>query len=99
MTRQEIKQAAVSVVEEMRAAYVPHDTGNMANNALNYREEGDAFVVYMDQGIAPYYPYTEFPWTSPRWGGKKNPNEGWVERFQQEFARRLAEKLGGKIER
>ena len=103
MTRQEIVQAAASTVEEMRAAYVPHLTGNMANNALKYREEGDEFIVYIDglgkDSIAPYYPYTEFPWTDPRWHGKKNPNEGWVERFQEEFARRLAAKLGGKIKR
>lgn len=99
MTRQEIVRAAASTVEEMRAAYVPHLTGNMANNALNYREEADAVLVYVDDSIAPYFPYTEYPWLSPRWHGKKNPNEGWVERFQEEFARRFAAKLGGKIKR
>lgn len=110
MTRQEIIQAAVSVVEEMRMPWVPNPNtryrkkppkskGNMATNGLGYREENDAFIVYIDLAKAPYFPFTEYPWTSPRKGGKKNPNEGWVERFQEEFARRFADKLGGKIER
>lgn len=104
MTRQEIINACIAVVDEMRADWVPNpntryktSTGNMAFNALQYKEEGNAFIVYIDDAIAPYFPYTEYPWTSPRWGGKKNPNEGWVERFQEEFARRLAQRLGGKI--
>lgn len=104
MTRQEIIKACIAVVEEMRADWVPNpktryktSTGNMAFNALKYREEGNAFIVYIDDAIAPYFPYTEYPWISPRWNGKSNPNEGWVERFQEEFARRLAQRLGGKI--
>ncbi len=106
MTRQEIVQAAAAVVEEMRADWVPNpntryksSTGNMAFNALKYRVEGDAFIVYIDDAVAPYFPYTEYPWTSPRRNGKRNPNEGWVERFQDEFARRLAQRLGGKLEK
>lgn len=106
MTREKIISAAVTVLEEIRADYVPNpktrgktSTGNMAFNALKYRLEGDEFVVYIDEQIAPYVWFTQLPWLSPRWNGKKNPNEGWFEVFQEEFARRLAKKLGGKIER
>lgn len=99
-------RACVNTVEEMRKRFVPNpktrgktSKGNMALNALKYRLEGDEFVVYIDEQIAPYVWFTQLPWLSPRWNGKKNPNEGWFEVFQEEFARRLAKKLGGKIER
>lgn len=36
-------------------------------------------------------PYTNEPWISPKWHGKKNPNEGWFDRtadyIASEFAR------------
>lgn len=47
--------------------------------------------------IAPYVPYTNEPWISPKWNGKKNPNEGWWDRFVAEFTKRLANKLKGVI--
>lgn len=53
--------------------------------------------VYIDDSIAPYCVYTNDPWLSPNWKGKKNPNEGWWERFAEEFARRLAKKLKGSL--
>lgn len=106
MTREKIISAAVAVVEEIRADYVPNpktrgktSTGNMAFNALKYRLEGDEFVVYIDEKIAPYVWFTQLPWLSPRWNGKKNPNEGWFDVFRDEFTNRLAKKLGGRIEK
>lgn len=105
MTRDKIIKAAIEVVEEIRADYVPNpntryktSTGNMAFNALKYVVEGDIFRVYIDEDIAPYVWFTQLPWLSPRWNGKKNPNEGWFEIFQDEFTHRIAQKLGGAIE-
>ena len=101
MTRQDIINTAISVVEDMRGEYVPTDTGNMAYNALQYRVDGDQFIVWIDcdkvGGIAPYAPYTNEPWLSPKWNGKQNPNEGWWQRFVEEFTRRLALKLRGEV--
>ena len=104
MTRAQIVAAATRAVESMRAEWVPNprtryktSTGNMAFNALRYREEGGQFVIYIDESIAPYVPYTNEPWLSPRWNGKKNPNEGWWRRFCDEFARRFAAELKGEV--
>lgn len=97
MTKQEIVDACVAIVEEMRTQYVPYDTGNMALNSLVYEVTADGLKIGVDSVIAPYAPYTEYPWISPKWHGKKNPNEGWWERFREEFARRLAARLGGKV--
>ncbi len=98
--RQEIVNACVATVESMRADFVPHDTGNLANQALKYDVRGNEFVIYvdMDPSKAPYMPYTNEPWLSEKWHGKKNPNEGWWGRFAEEFASRLARALHGEIQ-
>lgn len=95
-TRQKVINACVSIVESMRADFVPHDTGNLANHAIKYEIRGNEFVVYVDPDIAPYMPYTTEPWIADSWNGKKNPNEGWWGRFAEEFASRLARALRGK---
>lgn len=108
MTRQEIESACIAVMEEMRMQYVPNpktrykkggSSGNMAANGLQYVLEDNGFVGYIDEVIAWYVWFTQKPWTAERCRGKKNPNEGWFEVFQEEFARRLARRLGGRIER
>ncbi len=105
MTKTEIIDICIQTVEEMREEWVPNpntryrtSTGNMAFNALRYEVTADGLVVGVDENIAPYAPYTEFPWISPKWRGKTNPNEGWWERFCGELARRIAAKTGGKID-
>lgn len=105
--RQKIINAAVSTVEEMRPTiFVPNpstrykkggSTGNMAFDALEYKIEGDIIDIYIDDAIAPYCYYTDEPWVSNKWKGKKNPNEGWWKRFCEEFSRRLAVKLRGEL--
>lgn len=106
MTAQRAISACVETAEELRANFVPNpntryqkggSTGNMAFNALRYCVEGDVFHIWIDEGIAPYVYFTNEPWKSPRWNGKQNPNEGWWERFSEEFAKRLAQKLKGAI--
>lgn len=95
MTKQEVISVALGIVEEMRSEWVPRDTGNMAFNALNYDIENDILAIYINPDIAPYVPYTNEPWLSDKWHGKKNPNEGWWQRFVDEFTKRLANKLKG----
>ncbi len=107
MTKQQIINAVISVVEEMRGTeFVPNpetrykpggSTGNLAFNALQYKIENRRIVVYFDTKLAPYIPYTNEPWLSPFWEGKQNPNEGWWDRFAAEFADRLNKKLRGKM--
>lgn len=97
MTRQDIINMAISVVEAMRSEYVPIHTGNLAYNALVYDVQGDQFIIRVDPAIAPYVPYTNEPWLSDKWHGKQNPNEGWWQRFAEEFAKMLATKLKGEL--
>lgn len=98
MTRERIIKTVQSIINEMpKEKWVPYKTGNMALNALRMKIEGDNLFVYFDDEIAPYVPYTNEPWISTRWHGKKNPNEGWWDRFVMEFAKQLANKLKGVI--
>ena len=97
MTKQDIVNATVEIVNQMRGEFVPYDTGNMALNALQVNVEGDIIDITVDESIAPYVPYTNEPWLSPKWNGKQNPNQGWWERFTDELVKRLTAKLRGAL--
>lgn len=98
MTKQDVVNAAFEIWYVMRREWVPRDKGNMAFDALKFKVSGNVIHIEVDDAIAPYVPYTNEPWISPKWNGKQNPNEGWWDRFAAEFARRLAEKLNGRLE-
>lgn len=98
ITQQQAVDIAISIVEEMRSEYVPRKTGNMAYMALGYEIQNGILTIYVNEDIAPYVPYTNEPWISPKWNGKTNPNEGWFDRFAAEFAKRFANRLRGKLE-
>lgn len=108
MTDLQVMNVIFQTVEEMRPNFIPNpetrgktSTGNMAFNSLRayVGSQGGNLCVYieMNENIAPYVVYTDKPWISPKWGGKKNPNEGWWERFLEELMRRLAQKLNGEL--
>lgn len=73
-------------------------TGNLAFNAITWElRDPNTFVIYVDESIAPYMPYTNEPWIHPRWGGKKNPNEGWWQRAVALVAQFVAQDTGGRL--
>ena len=55
----------------------PKDTGNLAYNAIQVVYINNVIKIYVEKNIAPYMLYTNEPWISPKWNGKKNPNEAW----------------------
>lgn len=99
MTNEEFHKWVSIFVEEFRKSS-PIRTGNLRFNAIRYvfvsptREE-----VYIDLDIAPYAPYTNEPWISPRWKGKKNPNEGWFERGFDEAMQKANQIMKARIKR
>lgn len=74
-------------------------TGNLALNAtkIEFISEKE-FLIGVDKDVAPYMPYTNEPWISPKWKGHKNPNEKWFDRTTKELALYLKEITGGTIE-
>lgn len=79
MNAQEFKKICEDKAEWLRS-FAPEDTGNLSANAIrvSYPSPKEC-VIYVDESIAPYMKYTELPWISPKWKGKKNPNESWFE--------------------
>lgn len=77
MTKQQFDRVCMELVKIIRER-APRDTGNLADNGVRYVwEDEETFTIYIDESIAPYMPYTNEPWISPKWNGKKNPNEAW----------------------
>lgn len=77
MTKQQFDRVCMELVRIIRER-APRDTGNLADNGVRYVwENEETFTIYIDESIAPYMPYTNEPWISPKWNGKKNPNEAW----------------------
>jgi hypothetical protein len=73
-------------------------TGNLRFNATIIEQSGaDEITIYIDQSLAPYAVYTNEPWISPKWKGKKNPNENWFEKAAEKYASELARMIGGKL--
>lgn len=98
MTRREL--ALRIKIQEARAKVLvmqqaPVKTGNLMRS-IKTEKTNDGFRVYVDEGQAPYMPYTEKPWTSSKWGGRKNPNQGWFEDAAAIVARSTAAALKSK---
>lgn len=57
----------------------PKDTWNLTFNGIRLVYIDSAHIKIIIGGEpAPYAIYTNEPWSSPRWNGKSNPNEGWI---------------------
>ena len=74
-------------------------TGNMKYNAMKVMQSPNGMLIYMDTNIAPYVPYTNERWISPKWKGAKNPNENWWEKMGDKFANDLAQALHGVLKK
>lgn len=83
---------------QMFQMVVPIDTGNMRYNATQFNTGGmGQYEIIVNGDIAPYAVYTNEPWTSPKWNGKQNPNEGWIDDTVETIAEFLAFTLGGEL--
>ena len=49
------------------------------------------------KGYVKYAGATNNPWTSPRWHGKQNPNEGWVGATVLYYTSVFAQRYGYKV--
>ena len=75
----------------------PYDTGILRETISATRIEKNAFKISIGGPPAPYAVYTNEKWVSPRWKGKKNPNEKWIDMGVQQVVKMIAEKIGGEI--
>lgn len=97
MNNQEFQAACMEYLQTLKSL-APYDTGNLALNSIKieYKDEKTC-VIYVDENIAPYMPYTNEPWVAKRWGGKKNPNQDWWSAANELCAEQIAKKLNGVL--
>lgn len=89
---------AVLQAMERASSVIPVDTGNLRYNSVKLRQVGKGhFQIYIDESIAPYAPYTTEQWTSPKWNGQPNPNEGWWDNYCTTIMNELTKILGGEL--
>ena len=62
----------------------PYRTGNLERNGIRVKIDNGTMCVVVGHEtsklLGEYAVYTNEPWISPKWGGKQNPNQGWIER-------------------
>lgn len=99
INQDEMLNICARIFHEDFLGQTPIDTGNLRYNAKIFRAvSANEIEIGIDGGIAPYMVYTNEPWISPKWNGKKNPNEGWFDLAARSFADELAKRLGGTVE-
>lgn len=97
MSPQEFQQAVEHAVKYLRAL-APRDTGNLEDNAIQFEYiDEDTARIFVNEDIAPYMPFTNEPWLSPKWNGKKNPNEGWFDFAAEEIVEEIAQMFNGRV--
>lgn len=97
VSQAKFQRACLRACQQLRGL-APRDTGNLALNAIKIEfPSPDVCVIYVDEDIAPYMPFTTRPWVAPRWHGKKNPNEGWWQAAGELIFEQLAQQLGGEL--
>ncbi len=76
----------------------PIDTGNLRFNAIKFMQtDKNEITIFVDESIAPYMVFTNEPWISPKWNGKKNPNQYWWNNLANILATHVANKLKAKV--
>lgn len=99
MTESDFRDMCEQAFQELRTR-APKRTGNLANNGVRlvFISKKEA-LLYVDEAVAPYMPYTNEPWISPYWNGKKNPNEGWFDHSAEAIAETISNLAKGDMKR
>ena len=99
MDAEQFEQLVFVIVAELQRQS-PIDTGNLRYNAIRYeRIDEDTYKIFVDEAIAPYMPFTNEKWISPRWHGKQNPNEHWFDDAADSIAQMIAGILNARIKK
>lgn len=97
MTNEAFFNVVNNCVNMLREA-APKKTGNLAYNAIRMVYFDNEAHIIIDDAIAPYMPFTNEPWTSPKWHGKKNPNQNWFDKIALTIIASIAIRLNGDVQ-
>ena len=81
MTFNDKLEQASKYLQQVLKIFAPKDTGNLSLNGIRIVQVAPSkYQIIIGGEIAPYAVYTNAEWVAQRWGGKVNPNQGWVNR-------------------
>jgi hypothetical protein len=75
----------------------PFKEGHLRNSVKETQTGRREHTISIGGEEAPYAVYTNEVWVAPRWNGKKNPNEHWIDNAVEDFVDYICEKTGGKL--
>lgn len=76
----------------------PYDTGNLRDHGITLEATGiNEYTISIGAPEAPYAVYTNEVWVSPKWNGKKNPNEHWIDKAVTDAVMMIAAMVDGMI--
>lgn len=94
MTQKEFENTLYQVMEEayyLVKGSAPYRKGDLERSIkLLATDTGYEIIV-----TAPHMVFTEEKWTSPKWKGRANPNEGWFQEVTELVFRLLRTRLRG----
>lgn len=85
-------------IANLIAKFTPVRSGNLRYNAFKTHYEAGDLVIKVDLSIAPYMPYTNEPWVSPKWHGRRNPNQYWFDLFFFSILSFICKRFGGTLD-
>lgn len=92
-------RVATHYLQSVLMIRAPKDSWNLTLNAiLIVQIAPNHFRIVIGGEVAPYAPATNGPWESPRWKGRVNPNQGWVDNAIAEAKPMIASLMSGEID-
>lgn len=99
LSNAKFKRVCLKAVKMVKAR-APYDTGNLSKHGVRYEfPSPNVCRIYIDEVKAPYMKYTNEPWISDYWDGKKNKNEGWWQDAAEIVGRLIAQELEGELKK
>lgn len=98
MTKYQQIELAIKDAVSAARVLIPIDTGNLRYNSFKIEPLGNMrWKVFIDDKVAPYAPYVNEKWISPKWHGKQNPNEGFWKKVFEFIANQISSATNGQI--
>lgn len=94
LTFEQRKAFALEYLKDVLKVFAPKDTTNLSVNGIRI---ADSDYILIGGEVAPYAVYTNESWTSGKWNGRKNPNEGWINRAIESALPMIVNIMGGSV--
>ena len=99
VTRKKVEAKIEEAWKKVRDSdMIPYRTGNLRYVAVKYERTGvNSWKIYLDHSLAPYDVFVNEKWTSPKWNGNVNENEGFWQKVCEFIIDYLHKELGGEL--